>query len=86
VKVAGRFRTSGALAANEAVAQGIGIGNAPLWQVRALVDRGDVELILTRFEPSPVPIHAVWTATPVLPAKVRMFIEFLAARLKDERL
>jgi DNA-binding transcriptional LysR family regulator len=86
VKVAGRFRTSGALAANEAAMQGIGIGNAPLWQVRALVDRGDVELVLTRFEPPPVPIHAVWTATRVLPAKVRVFVEFLAARLKEERL
>jgi DNA-binding transcriptional LysR family regulator len=86
VKVAGRFRTSGALAANEAAMQGIGIGNAPLWQVRALVDRGDLELILTRFEPPPVPIHAVWTPTRVLSAKVRMFIEFFAARLKDERL
>jgi len=86
VKVTGRFRTSGALAANAAVAQGIGVGNAPLWQVRTLVDRGEVELILTRFEPPPVPIHAVWTATRVLPAKVRTFIEFLAARLKDERL
>jgi DNA-binding transcriptional LysR family regulator len=84
VKVAGRFRTSGALAANEGAVQGIGIGNAPLWQVRALVDRGDIELILTRFEPPPVPIHAVWTATRVLPAKVRVFVEFLAARLKEE--
>jgi DNA-binding transcriptional LysR family regulator len=86
VKVAGRFRTSGALAANEAAMQGIGIGNAPLWQVRALVDRGEVELILTRFEPPPIPIHAVWTATRVLPAKVRIFVEFLATRLKEERL
>jgi DNA-binding transcriptional LysR family regulator len=86
VKVAGRFRTSGAQGANEAAMQGIGIGNAPLWQVRALVDRGDVELVLTRFEPPPVPIHAVWPATRVLPAKVRLFVEFLAARLKEERL
>ena len=86
VKVAGRFRTSGAQAANEAAMQGIGIGNAPLWQVRALVDRGDVELVLTRFEPPPVPIHAVWPATRVLSAKIRLFVEFLAARLKEERL
>jgi DNA-binding transcriptional LysR family regulator len=69
VKVAGRFRSSGALAVNEAAVQGLGIANAPLWQVRALVDRGVVELVLTRFEPPRVPVHAVWPATRLLPAK-----------------
>jgi DNA-binding transcriptional LysR family regulator len=86
VTVAGRFRTSSAMAANEAAARGLGIANAPLWQVRSLADRGAVELILTRFEPPPVPIHAVWPATRVLPARTQLFIDFLAARLKDERL
>jgi DNA-binding transcriptional LysR family regulator len=59
---------------------------ALLWQVRGPVDQGRVELILTRFEPPPVPIHAVWVATRVPPAKTRMFVEFLATRLKSERL
>jgi DNA-binding transcriptional LysR family regulator len=86
VKVGGRFRSSGALAVNEAAARGLGIATAPLWQVRSLVDRGAVELILTRYEPPPVSIHAVWPATRVLPARTQLFIDFLAARLKDERL
>jgi len=82
VRVTGRFKTSGALATNEAAVRGLGIANAPLWQVRALVDRGDVELILTRFEPSPIPVHAVWSATRVLPARTHLFIELVAERLK----
>ena len=86
VKVAGRFRSSGALAVNEAAVQGLGIANAPLWQVRALVDRGVVELVLTRFEPPRVPVHAVWPATRLLPAKTQLFLDYLAARLKAERL
>ena len=86
VKVAGRFRSSGALAVNEAAVQGLGIANAPLWQVRALVDRGVVELVLTRFEPPPVPVGAVWPATRLLPAKTQLFLDYLAARLKAERL
>ena len=86
VRVAGRFRTSSAVAANAAAAQGVGIGNAPLWQVRPLVDRGAVELALTRFEPPPVPVHAVWPATKVLAAKTQLFIELLAAQLKAARL
>jgi DNA-binding transcriptional LysR family regulator len=86
VTVAGRFRTSGALAANEAAAQGLGLANAPLWQVKALVVSGDVELILTRFEPPPVPVHAVWPATRVLPAKTQLFIDALAMRLKAAKI
>lgn len=86
VKVTGRFKTSAALAANEAAAQGLGIANAPLWQVRPLVDRGDVELILTRFETPPMPVHAVWPATRVLPARTQLFIDLVAARLKAQQL
>jgi len=86
VRVAGRFRTSSAVAANAAAAQAVGIGNAPLWQVRPLVDRGVVELALTRFEPPPVPVHAVWPATKVLAAKTQLFIELLAVQLKAARL
>jgi DNA-binding transcriptional LysR family regulator len=37
-------------------------------------------------EPPPVSIHAVWPATRVLPARTQLFVEFLAARLKKERL
>jgi hypothetical protein len=59
--------------------------DSPLWQVCSLVDRGAVELFLTRFEPPPMPVHAVWPTTKLLPAKTQLFIEHLA-RLKVERL
>jgi DNA-binding transcriptional LysR family regulator len=85
VKVAGRFRASGSPATIEAAVEGLGIANAPLWQVLALVDRGAVELALEPFEPPRLPMHAVWPATRLLPAKTQLFIEFLAARLKKER-
>ena len=86
IKVAGRVRTSGADTANAAAVLGLGIAVGPLWQVRSLVDRGEVELLLTRFEPPAIPIHAVWPATRVLPARTQIFIEFLAARLQKEQL
>jgi DNA-binding transcriptional LysR family regulator len=86
VKVSGRLRTDGMLAASEAAVQGFGITNVPLWQVRKLVDQGQLELLLTRFEPPPIALHAVWPATNLLDAKTRLFVDFLAARLKAERL
>jgi DNA-binding transcriptional LysR family regulator len=86
IKVDGRFRTSGAITANEAAALGLGIANAPLWQVRPLLDQGRVELALTRFEPPPIPLHAVWPASRMLPAKTRRFIDFLEAELAKQHL
>jgi DNA-binding transcriptional LysR family regulator len=86
IKVAGRLRTNGMLAANEAAVHGFGIANAPLWQVRKLVDEGRLELLLTRFEPPPTALQAVWPATNLLDVKIRLFVDFLAARLKAERL
>lgn len=86
VKVAGRVRSDSTAAANAAVARGVGIGFAPLWQVRDLVDRGEVEIILEDFEMAKVPIHAVWLPTKVPLAKAQLFAESLMARLKRERL
>jgi DNA-binding transcriptional LysR family regulator len=86
IKVSGRFRANGASVINEAAINGLGIAIAPLWQVRPLVDRGLVEVTLGRFAPPPIPVHATWSGTRVLPAKTRMFIDFLSRRLKAARL
>jgi DNA-binding transcriptional LysR family regulator len=57
-----------------------------LWQVRSLADRGDVELILTGFEPPPMPVHAVWPATRLLPAKTQLFVGLMSQHLRTQRL
>jgi DNA-binding transcriptional LysR family regulator len=86
VKVTGRFRADSTSATNEAVAQGLGIGFAPLWQVRDMVDRGEVEILLQAFEAPRVPVNAVWRPTRAPLANSRLFADTLAARLKRERL
>ena len=68
------------------MARGAGIGFAPLWLVRDLVDRGEVEIVLEEFEVAPVPIHAVWLPTRTPLAKAQLFADLLAARLRHERL
>lgn len=86
VRVGGRLRADSTVATNAAVARGAGIGFAPLWLVRSLVDRGEVEIILEEFEIAKFPIHAVWLPTTVPLAKAQLFAESLKARLKLERL
>jgi DNA-binding transcriptional LysR family regulator len=81
VKVAGRFHVNDAAASHAAVAAGLGISRAPLWQVQGLVDSGAAEVILAAFEHAPIPIHIVWPATRLPPARTRHFIDFLVKRL-----
>lgn len=86
LEVDGAFRSTGASACNEAAARGLGIGMAPLWQIRPLVDAGRVELLLTDYEAEPMPVHAVWLPTPRLPARTRALIELFTARFAIERI
>jgi DNA-binding transcriptional LysR family regulator len=86
VQVDGRFRTNSAPAVHAAVAQGLGLGRTPLWQIRGLVDQGIVEVVLEEFEGTRLPIHAVWPSTKLPTAKMRLFTDVLVARLRRERL
>ena len=79
--VRGRFETDSVAAAIEAVVQGLGVGIAALWQVRDLVDQGKLQLLLTDCEPEPLPVQAMWVATPHMPVRTRLFIEFLVNHL-----
>jgi DNA-binding transcriptional LysR family regulator len=85
VRVAGRFRTDSAAAGQTAVAQGTGVGRAPLWQIQSLVDAHAVQLILEEFEVEKLPIYAVLSPAGSSLAKTRLFVNMLASRVKRER-
>jgi DNA-binding transcriptional LysR family regulator len=53
-----------------------------MWQIRDLLAKRAVEVILEEFELPPVPIHAIWPASRLPSAKTRLFIDLLAARFK----
>ncbi|RVM24068.1 LysR family transcriptional regulator [Sinorhizobium meliloti] len=82
VGVRGSFRSNAMAAIYSAVRSGLGLGYSPLWQIRHLVDAGQVEIVLQEFEPKPVPIHALWQESTRPPAKVRAFVDLLAMRLR----
>ncbi|WP_247437194.1 substrate binding domain-containing protein [Bradyrhizobium sp. 139] len=86
VRVNGRFRTDSVAATAAVVLGGLGLGLAPLWQIRSLLDQGLIELVLEEFEVSKLPIHAVFRPTRMPVAKTRAFIDVLADRLRNERL
>lgn len=86
VNVAGRFDSDQVATVNAGVAAGMGIGLAAFWQIRDWLEAGQVELVLPDYEPAGLPLHALWLRTRKLPARTRLLIDFLAARLMNERL
>jgi len=86
VDVHGRFSADNSEAVREAVIGGAGIAVLPVWLFRDEVDRGLVRLILEQFEPTPLPIHAVYPSRRLLSAKVRAMIDFLAVEFRKIRL
>lgn len=86
IAVTGRFRSSGAAACIAAAIEGLGIGLAPLWQVRDALDLGLVELVLPDHGLPPMPMHLVWPPTAKLPARTRAIVDFLAVRLATARI
>jgi DNA-binding transcriptional LysR family regulator len=79
----GRFRSNNATARNEAAALGAGITLAPHWQVRPLLDEGRLDLVLTEYEPQPIPLHLIWPASPRLPRRTRVLADLLTSRLRE---
>lgn len=80
IPVQGRFRSNSAPARIAAAVAGLGIAMAPLYQIRALVESGQLELLLPEHEPSLTDVQIVWPPGP-LPARTRLLIDFIAARL-----
>lgn len=86
VRVNGRFRTDSVAATTTAVLRGVGLGLAPLWQIRGALDQGLVELILEDYEAAKLPINAVFPPTRMPIAKTRAFVDLLAEGLRGENL
>jgi DNA-binding transcriptional LysR family regulator len=80
-KVGGDFVTDNAAACNAAVLAGLGVGSAQYWQIREQVAEGTLRLLLTQFEPAPLPVHLVWPAAKQLTARTRHFVDFLGKYL-----
>lgn len=86
VAVAGRFESDQVAAVNGAVLGGLGVGLAAFWQIRDAIDAGHVSIVLPEYEPEPLPLFALWPRTRKMPARTRLLIDFLAARLAGEKL
>jgi DNA-binding transcriptional LysR family regulator len=78
VRVQGNFRANNSEAVREAVLSGIGVAVTPTWLFRDEITKGLVKIVLRQYEPTRLPIHAVYPSRRLLSAKVRAVIDFLS--------
>ncbi|NPT42619.1 LysR family transcriptional regulator, partial [Paraburkholderia sp. 1N] len=81
VNVAGRFDSNQVAAVNAGVLGGMGIGVAAFWQIQDWVEAGRVEVLLSDYQLTPLPLHAMWAKTRRLPQRTRLLVDFLAVKL-----
>jgi DNA-binding transcriptional LysR family regulator len=82
VKVQGNLRVDNSVAVRQAVLAGLGIAVSPIWLFGEEVNRGNLKIILPEYQPTPLPIYAVYRRGRFQPAKVSCFIDFLRDEFK----
>ncbi len=78
VDVKGRYRADNSEAVREAVVAGLGIAVIPTFAFGAEIAAGEIEVLLSAYEPKQLPMHAVQPSRRFVPLKVRAMIDYLA--------
>lgn len=82
VTVKGNLRVDNSIAIREAVLSGIGIAVTPVWLFGDLLQSPSLSLVLQNYQPTPLPIQAIYRRGRFIPAKVRCFIDYLTHKFK----
>jgi len=77
VSVAGNLEFNHVAPAIHACAAGAGVGAFMSYQVAPFVARGELRIVLERFEPPPQPVNVVYPHARLLPARTRLLIDWL---------
>jgi len=82
VTVSGNLQVNNSMALREAVLAHIGVGSAPMWTFNNELQNRLVKVILTEYEPEPIPIQVVYRRGRFQSAKIKCFIDFLINEFK----
>jgi DNA-binding transcriptional LysR family regulator len=84
VAIRPRLVVNAAAAAIDSALEGRGVTRVMSYQVAADVAAGRLALVLTRYEPPPIPVHFVMQPSRAVTAKLRTFIDFAAPLLRAD--
>jgi len=82
VPVSGNLEFNHNAPAAEACAAGMGFGMFLSYQVLSLVEQGRLEVVLEGFEAPPRPVSLIYPHARLLPARTRVFIDWMKAEFE----
>ena len=85
VKIKPRLTVTSNDSAIDAVLQGLGITRLLSYQIAPYLESGQLQTILTDFEPEPLPVHVIHREGRYASAKVRTFVDLMVARLRSDK-
>jgi len=83
VRVRSRLVVNTAECAVDAAAAGIGVTRVLSYQADPAIERGELAVILKRFEPASLPVSVVHVHERRPTAKLRAFLDFATPRLRE---
>jgi len=83
VAIRPRLVVNTAEAAIDAAVSGIGVTRVLSYQVADAVRAGKLSVVLRGFEPTPAPVSLVHAGQPLLPLKLRTFLDYAAPLLRN---
>lgn len=83
VQVRSRLVVNTAEGAIDAAVAGVGLTRVLSYQVADALRAGTLVIVLSRFEPPPLPVHLIHNSESLLTAKLRAFLDFAAPRLRE---
>lgn len=85
VRVKPRLTVTSNDSAIAAVLLGMGVTRLLSYQIASYQASGQLQTILSEFEPEPLPIHVIHRESRYASAKVRSFVDFIVARLRSDQ-
>jgi len=68
----------------QAVLDDIGLGIFLSYQVEELVASGELQIVLTEFEPAPLPVSVVYSHAKLMSTRVRVFVDWITLKLREQ--
>jgi DNA-binding transcriptional LysR family regulator len=84
IEMRSSFKCNNGDALREAAISGCGLAYLPTFIIHGAVVAGKLDVCLTEYSREPSALYAVYPSTRNLPAKVRVFIDFLAEKFGEE--
>lgn len=85
VRVKPRLTVTTNDAAIEAAVRGFGIARLLSYQIFPYLSEGQLQILLSEYEPASMPIHVLHREGRYASAKVRSFVDLIAVRLREDR-